>query len=113
MPTHTIPFESVAVAAMTARMRRRNGCSTGLFCALTPRPKLDVDCGRNSVDWVYLACQTGTWHYTGPLQRGRIAQVWERTARERGAAEVRRTWGVGIRALRAECRHVLHGGLPC
>jgi hypothetical protein len=38
----------------------------------------------------------------GPMERGRLCEVVERTRAFRGLDEVRRTWGKGLKAMRAE-----------
>ena len=44
------------------------------------------------------------------VQRGDIGRLFDRVKCERGRAEVVKTWGVGIRALKAEPQYVLNGG---
>jgi len=44
------------------------------------------------------------------MERGHVAELILRTRMNHGLAEVRKTWGAGLRSLQAEPRHVLNGG---
>jgi hypothetical protein len=111
--THRAKDLSQVLAA--AKLRRLTHGRTCQLCALSPAPVIEVDCAANS-RWVRpdLAAQVARYGLSParctPMQRGHIALRYERVNREHGRREVLRTWGAGIRALRAEPRHVLNGG---
>ncbi len=112
MNTTAIKAEHVALVLAAAKLRRSTGGSTCALCALSRGPMLQLDCSTSkSPHFLETALRL---RYAGarvtPMQRGGIALLYERTRRERGTAEVRRTWGAGIKALRAEPRHVFNGG---
>lgn len=115
MHTATIRAADLPLVLAAAKLRRANAGQTCQLAALSERPLIELDCAS-----------TSRWTRPGlrdearrmglaqsrilPMQRGHIALVYERIRREHGRGEVLRTWGAGIRALRAEPRHVLNGG---
>ncbi len=110
----TIRVADLSLALMACKMRRANRGRTAQFCALSAYPGLDVDCrhgiaerGRRTAAALALgACGIRAM----PLVRGHIAALFERTHLHHGRKEMLRTWGVGVRALLAEPRHILNGG---
>lgn len=113
MIEQAIPLASVELALFSARMRRRNHGRTCLLAATAPLPILEVDCSRrtrNTSSWREEAVRLGLSNCTAtPLHRGRIAEVIDRTRLFHGLLEVRKTWGVGIKALKSEELIVLRG----
>lgn len=111
---HTIPATAVELCAAAARLRRYNSGRSCALAALTPAPVLPLEChsGLSKSDaWRDDVRAHGVRTCnTGPLQRGRISYLYEQVRLRHGLPEVRATWGAGIRALRAEPRHVLNGG---
>ena len=101
------------VAAMCKYRRFRSGRSPQL-CALTETPTIQVACReqlRYSADFFERAKKYGiSPARVMPMQRGDIGRLFDRVKCERGRAEVVKTWGVGIRALKAEPQYVLNGG---
>lgn len=110
---HTIPLSQLELAAYAAKLRRHHGGRRiAQMCALTPGPLHQFDCGQQHPALRLSPAWRRTQPYFGPLQRGHIAHLFERVRRQGGLAEVRRTWGTGIKTLRAEPRHVLNGAIP-
>lgn len=107
----TIRADDLALVLGSLKLHRYSRGRTCVLAAMSPAPMIQVDChcGRPpSADLLQLALRTqGRGARIGPLNRGSIAQLYERTLRSRGRAEVQRTWGAGIRALRDEPRHTL------
>lgn len=114
-PAAAISVAGLRLALMSARARRLFEGRTPLLCTLSDRPILQVDCASSS-HWtrpglIQEARRLGASRLEAePLPRGHIARLYERVRLEHGLPEVRRTWRAGLRALRAEPRHVLHGG---
>lgn len=114
-PTATIRASDLPLVLAAAKARRRNHGRTPQLAALSGCPVIEVDC-RSSSHWtrpglIRAAHKHGTSPArVTPMQRGHIALVYERVAALGGRREVLRTWGSGIRALRAEPRYVLNGG---
>jgi hypothetical protein len=101
----TIPLKDVRNALMCAKVRlvaARHGPPTshlGRFAAYTQVPHLHDACrqakrGLKPIRMMEL-------HFSA-LHRGDLLRVLERTRLEHGLPEVRRTWGAGLRALKAE-----------
>jgi len=115
MPNLTIRAADLPLVLAAAKMRHRNGGRTCQLCALTPAPVIQVDCATNSY-WTRAGLAADARRFglsparVMPMLRGHIALVYERINRAHGRSEVLRTWGAGIRTLRAEPRHVLNGG---
>ena len=112
--TQAIRADDLRLVLVSQKLRRHTNGRTALFCAMTPTLLLQVGCAdqrRQSKDYIAEAKRLGiTPPYCGPMLRGDIANLYERTRYTHGLAEVRRTWRTGLRALRAEPRHVLNGG---
>lgn len=110
----TIRAADLSLVLGACILRRHTTGRTCLLAAMSPAPLVDVDChhGRPpTADMLRLAARTaGRGVRVTPIRRGWMCQLYDRTMRRHGAAEVRRTWGTGIRALRHEPRHVLHHG---
>lgn len=96
-----IKAEHVELAAVTAKMLRRNS-TLGRFAAIA-RQQVSIatcaDLGRMGKPWANASVLCPGFI---PMDRGYIRRCFERTRRERGLHEVRRTWGAGIRALMSE-----------
>lgn len=111
----TIRLQDLQLVAATVKARRSINADLAWFCALSEHPVISVDCGSNRrihSDLLEAAKRHGlSKSRMLPMQRGRIACVVERTRWMHGMAEVRKTWRTGIRALLAEPRHILPGGL--
>lgn len=108
----TIKASDLRMAAWAANMRRRNKGATCAMAATTTTSLISCDCSsptrlRMREDAVRMG---RTRVSVGPLDRGHIAGLYERVRCLHGLAEVRKTWGVGIKALLAEPRFVLNGG---
>lgn len=112
--TATIRAQDLTLLLAAVRIRRHTAGRTCLLAALSEHPLLECDCHfghRPSPDRIQRSRQLGLSHCTvAPLNRGFIGLVFERTARQGGRREVMRTWGTGIRSLRAEPRYTLQGG---
>jgi hypothetical protein len=115
MHTATIRATDLPLVLAAAKLRRRNAGRTCQLAALSAGPAIQVDCASNS-QWTRPGLRDEARRIglsqsrILPMQRGHIAQVYERINRAHGRREVLRTWGAGIRALRAEPRYVLNGG---
>lgn len=112
----TIRAADLSLVLAALKLRRHTRGATCLLAAVTPGPMIEVDChaGRPpSADLLQLAARTqGRGSRVGPLQRGHVARVFDRTLLHHGRAEVQHTWHTGIRALRTEPRYLLHPGQP-
>ena len=110
---HSIALKDLQLVLVSAKLRRFTNGRTCLMAVTTAAPILEVDCssrnrlrGREDAQRIGLAnCATG------PMRRGRVVELIERTRLLHGLPEVRKTWGAGLRALTAEPRHVLNGGV--
>lgn len=108
----TIALNDLKLVLASAKLRRYTKGRTCLLAVTTATPILDVDCssrnrmrGREDAKRIGLArCNTG------PMQRGHVTELIERTRLFHGLPEVRKTWGAGLRALKTEPRHILNGG---
>ena len=113
--TATIRAADLSVVLAAAKLRRYNAGRTCQLAALSASPLIEIDCARNS-QWTRPGLRDEARRFglkqcrNSPLQRGHIALVYERINRQHGRREVLRTWGAGIRSLRAEPQHVLNGG---
>lgn len=109
---YTIPLRGVELALMTAKLRRYSNGRTALLAACTPRPLIEIDCHRRAPRPSELerAASSGMVPDVGPMDRGHIAALFERVRLCHGLLEVRRTFGRGIKALRAESPWTLFGG---
>ena len=110
----TIKLSDLSMVIQFAKLRASNGGRTCLLAATTPAPMLASECRPRreprpvtAAEQARMAMQTV---FVGPMQRGRLYNVIERTKRDHGPAEVRITWGSPARTLLTEPRHVLNGG---
>lgn len=113
--TATIRASDLDLVLVAHRLRHRTHGRTPALCVMSPGPYLHVDCASSSEHTrpglIATAKRVGPAPLNSqPLMRGHIGRLIERTRRQHGLAEVRRTWRTGLRALLAEPRHVLHGG---
>lgn len=95
----TIPLDAVRLAYVTAKARRLGIAADSRFAAFTDCPLVGIDCEdalRGMKPY-----RVGRCHFL-PVTRGDMHKVLERTRTVRGLQEVRRTWGIGMRALQAE-----------
>lgn len=112
----SIRADDLRLVLAAHKLRRRTHSCSPALCVLSPGPWLPVDCATSSrhsrPGLIADAQRLGLARQPQPqlLMRGHIARLIERTRREHGLAEIRRTWSTGLRTLRAEPRHVLHGG---
>lgn len=110
---HTINLADLELVLMSAKLRRYTQCGTALLAACTPRPLIEIDCHRRiprPSDLAFAASSRKLTSDVGPMDRGHIAELFERVRLQHGISEVRKTFGCGIRALRAESRWTLFGG---
>jgi len=100
-----IPFQAVKDALWLAKVRlaksgRGQGdAPIGRFAAYTNNPLLNISCQqamRGHPPYPRLV------NHFGPMSRGYLAAVLTCVRAQHGLAEVRRTWGAGLRELRAE-----------
>lgn len=108
----TIKVSDLKFALAAYRLRRYTGGGTCQVAAITVGSLIEADCSsagrlRMRSD----AMRMGKSRVTvTPMIRGHIGDLIERTRLCHGLAEVRKTWGAGIKALLAEPRYVLNGG---
>jgi len=98
-----IPLKDVSAALMCAvirlKTRTANGERHGRTAALTQAPFWEPTCrDRRRGSQPRRAMRQ---HFT-PMHTGDMDLVLQRTRLHHGLAEVRRTWGAGLRALQAE-----------
>lgn len=108
----TIKVSDLKFALAAHRLRRFTGGGTCQVAAITAGTLIEVDCSsagrlRLRTDALRLGKSRVT---VTPMTRGHIGDLIERTRVCHGLAEVRKTWGAGIKALLAEPRYVLNGG---
>lgn len=109
---HTIPLDSVKLALEMCKVRKINSGRTAMLAAYTPAPVVQTDCSsRKRLRARALDVDLGMRNQAGLLERGHLHELIERTRLHHGLAEVRKTWGTGLRALLAEPRHTLNGGV--
>lgn len=109
-------LELVLVSLHVSQYTKGQTC---VLAAMTPAPMLEVDCsdGHNPLiahpGFYANALERTRAGKLGPrlvpLSRGWVGNLIDRVARERGRRELHKTFGVGIKALRAEPRYVLRG----
>lgn len=116
MSTATIRAEDLRLVLATIKAARHTITPLAWFAVITPGSLLEVDC-FSAQRWpettaaarrIWQAGTRSPVRFT-PMQRGHIARLYERVAREHGRGEVLKTWGAGIRALQAEPRYTLKG----
>ncbi len=98
-----IPLKDVRNALMCARIRQagtpsRESKPLGRCAAFTQYPLLNISCSEARRGHRPYPFQQ---HHFGVMSRGDLGRVLERT-HWGGLAQVRRTWGCGMRALQAE-----------
>lgn len=98
----TIPLKAVRDALMCAQVRgkgaRPEGKPMGRCAAFSQYPLLNIACPearRGHRPYPHMP------HHFGVMSAGNLERLLER-ARWAGLPEVRRTWGAGVRALKAE-----------
>jgi hypothetical protein len=114
-PNAAIRAEDLRLVLQAEKLRRHTRGRTCRLCALTDAPWLQTSCAENThrlalADPLYRKPSATRSPRVQPMQRGHIASLIGITRQRRGLAEVRRTWGAGLRALLAEPHHILHGG---
>lgn len=110
--SNAVSLSDIKFALFTAKLRRMDNNSVCQIAAITPGTTIQVDCSNVSrLRMRSEAIRFGKSRLTvSPLDRGHIADVILRTRLHHGLDEVRKTWGVGIKALLAEPKYVLKGG---
>ncbi len=103
----TIPGKDVASALMCAKVRllttASDGGRHGRTAAFTQAPFWEPTCRDRARDRrLGIEPRRALPQHFSPMHTGDMDRVLERVRRERGLGEVRRTWGVGYRALHAE-----------
>lgn len=113
-----IPLDHVKLAAVHAGRMRRVAPGLAPLAAMTgvPGHVRCTDRVRHRISpanspYARLQLTHGRAPLITPLMRGDLASLVERTRLHYGLAEVRRTWGSGLRALRAEPRHTVPMGV--
>jgi hypothetical protein len=108
----TIALRDLELVLRTARMRKSTNWRTCLMAVTTAAPILEFDCSsRNRLRGIEGAQRIGLCGCSaGPMRRGHVVELIERTRLLHGLPEVRKTWGAGLRALKEEPRYVLNGG---
>jgi hypothetical protein len=108
-----IRAEDLRLVLATIKASRYLDQPLARFAAVTPGSLLQADCSTqrypDMMDTARRIWQRGTRspvRFT-PMQRGDIARLYERVAREHGRREVLKTWGLGIRSLQNEPRYSL------
>ena len=117
MQPKTIRAGDLGLVLASAKLSRYTKGRVCRLAAVTAVPMLTVDCahGRNPQrenpsfygEALRFAASGKTGPRVVPWNRGTVATLIERVARERGRRELQRTFGAGITALRREPRHVL------
>lgn len=110
----TIRAKDLELVLAAAKMRRWNKGRTCQLCALTGCPTITLNCDdrlsrKASYREAVVRYGISPARVT-PMQRGLISGVFDRVQRRHGRGEVLRTWGAGVKALRAEQAYVLNGG---
>ncbi|WP_422099116.1 hypothetical protein [Variovorax sp.] len=103
--TPAIPLQAVRDALMFAVIRKKAMTEKiARFAAYTDIQLLTgVTCSSPAHRRASPQRCLGRVHLSG-LSRGDLGALVERQKLEHGLAEVRRTWGTGLRALQAECK---------
>lgn len=103
MPPRTIPLQAVRDALMFAVVRRKaTGVTVARFAAYTNiQPLTGVTCSSPTYRRGVPQRNLGASHLCG-MWRGDMDRLVERLRLSHGLPELRRTWGAGLRALRAE-----------
>lgn len=99
-----IPLRAVQDVLMFAKVRRiglRDGTVQPLArcAAYTQNPHLNISCREAMRGHRPYPLQQ---HHFSPMHQGDMQRVLARVRCEHGLPEVKRTWGAGLRAMRAE-----------
>lgn len=109
-----IQLKGVKLALDSAKIRCLTNGRTALFCALSTAPLIRVDCNTNTRTFAAmrdLSIKSRRLNdICGPMQRGHIRALIQRTRDRHGIKEIRKTFGVGIRTLKDECSYIINGG---
>ncbi len=104
-----IPLASVRDALLFSRVRRavpvaQDGRPLARCAAYTQNPCMVPMTCRDARRWPagVRPRRVEIVSHFGPMHAGDLQQLLERVRRERGLAEVRRTWGAGLRVLQAD-----------
>ena len=112
MTLHTIPLEAVQTAIFSAQLRRRTGWGTALLAAYTPRPAVNVDCHKGTAPiaatLAHAKREGMRVEQAALMERGHIADLIKRTRNLHGLAEVKKTFGAGLKELAQEHRFFLN-----
>lgn len=105
MTPRAIPLQAVRDALMFASIRRKaTSHQVVRFAAYTNiQPLTGVHCQSPSYRKDVPQRPLPPMHFCG-MWRGDVDRLVQRVRREHGLAEVRRTWGAGLRALQVECK---------
>lgn len=110
-PLH-IPLPAVELAALSAKLRRRTHWGTALIAAYTPRPAVNVDCHRgttpSAATLAHAKREGMRVEQAALMERGHIVDLIKRIRNLHGAAEVRKTFGAGLKELAQEHRFFLN-----
>lgn len=102
----SIPLQSVRDVLMFHRVRRvaaRTGQQLARCAAFTQNPHLNDAC-REAQRYGRPSARMRLCLTFGPMHAGDLQRVIERTRQQHGVAEVRRTWGQGVRALEKQLK---------
>jgi hypothetical protein len=106
----TIRAQDLSLVLGSVKLRRYTDGRTCRLCALSEAPVIQLAC-RDRYSSREEAAKYGVMQCrVSPIQRGDIGRLYERVNHEHGRREVVKTWGAGIRALKAEPQYVLDGG---
>ncbi|PKO30474.1 MAG: hypothetical protein CVU36_08645 [Betaproteobacteria bacterium HGW-Betaproteobacteria-9] len=110
--SQAINVEHLRLVLASAKLRRYTSGGTCLLAAYTAAPLLRADCSSRSRQRMREDAVHRGEHapMVTLMERGHVAELILRTRMNHGLAEVRKTWGAGLRSLQAEPRHVLNGG---
>ena len=117
MDDKTIRAGDLGLVLASIKLNRYTKGRVCRLAAVTAAPMLTVDCahGRNPMlhspgffaEAVRFAASGKTGPRVVPWNRGTVATIIERVAREGGRRELLKTFGAGITALRREPRELL------
>lgn len=106
MQTSAISAEQLKLALVASRINRLTGKRTR-WAAMSATTRVSMGCARGGRHWVP---PLPVPSLLTPMERGDLFKAIERTRLHAGTAAVRRTFGAGIRALRAENAHICMEG---
>lgn len=102
MQTSAISADQLKLALAARKINCLTGTRTR-WAAMSATTRVSMGCARGGSHWVP---PLPVPSLLTPMERGNLAAVIERTRCMAGTAAVRRTFGAGIRALRAENAHI-------